>query len=112
LLREIVVRGSRGGPLEPLAAQLNHDATHLQGQQIHDAVRQLSGEILEALARLDAAHPRGKSRSQTPPDIALHVQQLFEDLDLDEHEKAERRVNRLFLHLSRDQQRAALAAII
>ena len=31
LLREIVVRGSRGGPLEPLAAQLNHDATHLQG---------------------------------------------------------------------------------
>jgi hypothetical protein len=112
LLREIVVRGSRGGPLEPLAAQLNHDATHLQGQQIHHAVRQLSGEILEALARLDAAHPRGKPRSQTPPDIALHVQQLFEDLDLDEHEKAERRVNRLFLHLSRDQQRAALAAII
>lgn len=42
----------------------------------------------------------------------MHVQQLFEDLDLDEHEKAERRVNRLFLHLSRDQQRAALAAII
>jgi hypothetical protein len=110
LVREIVVRGSRGGPLEPLAAQLNHDVTHLQGQQIHHAVRQLSGEILEALARLDAAHT-GQPRSQTPPDIALHVEQLFEDLALDEHEKAERRVNRLFLHLSRDQQRASLAAI-
>jgi hypothetical protein len=119
LLREIVVRGSRGGPLEPLAAQLNHDVTHMQSQQlhvqsqqIHDAVRQLSGEILEALARLDAARPGEKPRSLAPPDIALHVEQLFEDLGLGEHEKAERRLNRLFLHLSRDQQRAALAAII
>jgi hypothetical protein len=112
LVRQIMVRGSRGGPLAPLADQLNHDVTHLQGQQIHDAVRQLSGEILEAFARLDAARPGEKPRSQTPPDIALHVEQLFEDLGLDEHEKAERRVNRLFLHLSRDQQRAALAAII
>jgi hypothetical protein len=112
LLREIMVRGSRGGPLEPLAAQLNHDVTHIQGQQIHDAVRQLRGEILEALARLDAARPGEQPRSQTPPDIALHVEQLFEDLGLDEHDKAERRVNRLFLHLSRDQQRVALEAII
>src|SRR5437660_1291333 len=63
-------------------------------------------------ARLDAERPGGKPRSQVPPDVALHVEQLFEDLGLGEHEKAERRVNRLFLHLSRDQQRAALAAII
>jgi hypothetical protein len=112
LVREIVVRGSRGGPLEPLAGQLNHDVTHLQGQQIHDAVRQLRGEILEAVARLDAARPGEQPHPQTPPDIALHVEQLFEDLGLDEHEKAERRVNRLFLHLSRDQQRATLQAII
>jgi len=33
LVREIVVRGSRGGPLAPLADQLNHDVTHLQGQR-------------------------------------------------------------------------------
>jgi hypothetical protein len=112
LLREIVARGSRGGPLEPLAAQLNHDLTHLQGQQIHNAVRQLRGEILKALARQEAARTGEKPRSQAPPDIALHVEQLFEDLGLDQHEKAERRVNRLFLHLSRDQQRASLAAII
>jgi hypothetical protein len=112
LVQEIVARGSRGGPLEPLAAQLNHDVTHLQGQQIHDAVRQLRGEILETLTQLSAARPGEQPRSQTPPDIALHVGQLFEDLGLDKHEKAERRVNRLFLHLSRDQQRAVLQAII
>ena len=112
LVRQIVVRGAGGGPLEPLAAQLNHDVTHLQGQQIRDAVRQLRGEILEAFARLDVARSGERPRSETPPDIALHVEQLFEDLGLDEHEKAERRMNRLFLHLSRDQQRATLQAIM
>jgi hypothetical protein len=112
LLREIVVRGSRGGQLEPLAAQLNHDVTHLQGQQIHDAVRQLSGAILKAIVRLDAAHTGEQPRSPAPPDIALHVEQLFEGLGLNEHKKVERRINRLFLHLSRDRQRATVAAII
>jgi hypothetical protein len=34
LVREIIVRGSRGGPLEPLAGQLNHDLTHIQGHRI------------------------------------------------------------------------------
>ena len=50
LVREIVARGSRGGPLWPLADQLNHDVTHLQGQQTHDAVRELARTIREALA--------------------------------------------------------------
>jgi hypothetical protein len=30
LVREIMLRGSAGGPLTPLADQLNHDLTHLQ----------------------------------------------------------------------------------
>ena len=34
LLREIVARGARGGPLFPLASQLNDDVTHLQGQRL------------------------------------------------------------------------------
>lgn len=34
LVREIIVRGSQGGPLEPLAAQLNHDLTHVQGHRL------------------------------------------------------------------------------
>ena len=53
LLREIIVRGSRGGPLEPLAAQLNHDVTHLQGQRLERNFEQLADEVREALARLD-----------------------------------------------------------
>ena len=33
LVREIIVRGSGGGPLTPLADQLNHELTRLQGLQ-------------------------------------------------------------------------------
>lgn len=53
LVREIVVRGARGGPLAPLAAQLNHDKTHLQGQRIEDMLGRLDNEVRKALARLD-----------------------------------------------------------
>ena len=56
LLREIMVRGSRGGPLFPLASQLNHDVTHLQGQRIEGVLGQLAGEVREALAQLAATH--------------------------------------------------------
>ena len=48
LVQEIIVGGSRGGPLAPLADQLNHDMTHLQGQRIEVQV----GEIREAVAEL------------------------------------------------------------
>jgi TPR repeat protein len=41
LLREIVARGSRGGPLEPLNNQLNHDLTHQQGQRIEAVLCQI-----------------------------------------------------------------------
>ncbi len=72
LLREIVSRGSRGGPLFPLASQLNDDVTHLQGQQTQAMLRQLGSEILEALARLDepravAAAPT--ALAQLPPEV-------------------------------------------
>jgi hypothetical protein len=56
LVREIVVRGARGGPLEPLAAQLNHDATHLQVQRIEDVLGRLAGDVMDALARLNTMH--------------------------------------------------------
>ena len=48
LLREIIIRGSQGGPLVPLAAQLNDDMTHLQGQQLEGMV----SEALELLVVL------------------------------------------------------------
>jgi tetratricopeptide (TPR) repeat protein len=55
LVREIVTRGARGGPLFPLASQLNDDLTHLQGQQLGDRFGQLADQVREALARLDAS---------------------------------------------------------
>ena len=49
LVREIVIRGARGGPLEPLAGQFNHDVTHLQGLRVEGKVDQLARTVEEAL---------------------------------------------------------------
>jgi tetratricopeptide (TPR) repeat protein len=49
LVREILVRGANGGPLAPLAAQLNHDVTHLQGHRIETLLGQLDGDVRRAL---------------------------------------------------------------
>lgn len=56
LLQEIVSSGARGGPLSPLASQLNDDVTHLQGNRIEDVLSQLAGEVRAALARLGTLH--------------------------------------------------------
>jgi len=53
LVREIIVRGSGGGPLTPLASQLNHELTRLQGQRVEGLLARLAGEIRDALARPD-----------------------------------------------------------
>jgi hypothetical protein len=67
LLREIVARGARGGPLFPLASQLNDDVTHLQGRQLKGMV----GEVLEVLARLDVARSVAAptALAQLPPEV-------------------------------------------
>jgi hypothetical protein len=54
LVREIIVRGSGGGPLAPLADQFNHELTRLQGQRIEGMLARLAGEIRDALARPDS----------------------------------------------------------
>ena len=51
LVREIIVRGSGGGPLAPLADQLNHELTRLQ---IGGMLARLAGEVRDALARPDS----------------------------------------------------------
>ena len=70
LVREIVVGAARGGSLEPLATQLNHDATHLQGQRLEIMTSQLVTEAQTALARLDAGQPSSvhEVRYALPPD--------------------------------------------
>jgi tetratricopeptide (TPR) repeat protein len=67
LLREIMASGSGGGPLAPLASQLNHDRTHLQGQHLTGMV----SEVLDALARLDdtRAAPAPTALEQLPPEV-------------------------------------------
>ncbi len=62
LLREIMARGSRGGPLEPLANQLNHDRTYLQDQRIDDKLL----EILTLLGRTRAVAVAPTALAQLP----------------------------------------------
>jgi uncharacterized protein YidB (DUF937 family) len=50
LIDEIKIRGSQGGPLTPLADQLNHDLTHLQAEEIKGMLAQLLGQGRDALA--------------------------------------------------------------
>jgi tetratricopeptide (TPR) repeat protein len=56
LLRQIIVRGARGGPLFPLASQLNDDVNGLRGQRIETVLGQLASEVRQALTRLDTTH--------------------------------------------------------
>ncbi len=55
LVREIIVRGSGGGPLTLLADQFNHELTRLQGQllgqRIEGMLARLAEEVRDALAR-------------------------------------------------------------
>lgn len=51
LVREISERGATGGPLTALADQLNHDLTHLQGQDIQGMIRQLVRKTAESRSR-------------------------------------------------------------
>jgi hypothetical protein len=54
LVREIMVRGAQGGPLAPLADQLNHDVTHLQGQRLQGMLAQLADQV-RALSQADGS---------------------------------------------------------
>lgn len=109
LIGEISAPAARGGPLAPLADQLNHDRTFLQGDATQTAVHEVGAQIIAAIA---AAQMPALPASEADPDMALHVEQAFEALGLDQHDEAARRLYRLFMHLTRQQQRAAIAAVI
>ena len=81
LVREIMLRGSRGGPLTPLADQLNHDLTHLQvrrvevqGQRVESMLARLAGEVRDALARPGSgAAAAGRPLDEVTDPFALEV---------------------------------------
>lgn len=112
LVQQIAVRAARGGALEPLATQLNHYRTHLQGQEIYDALLHIRGEILEAIAPLAVAARTAQPQSPKLSDIDRYVAECFDGLYLDEHEEAERRITQLFQQLTRTEQRAVVEAIL
>jgi len=73
LVREIMLRGSGGSPLTPLAAQLSHDATYLQGkrtekqgERIENLLRQLAREVIEAVTRLNTIPTTAPAGDYTP----------------------------------------------
>jgi hypothetical protein len=82
LVHEITVRGSGGGPLAPLADQLNHDMTHLQGQRLEGMLAQVVGLVL-ALARAGGppAAPRKPVRLPPRPVALAGREELLTDLD-------------------------------
>ena len=82
LVRQIMLRGSRGGPLKPLADQLNHDLTHLQvrrvevqGQRVESMLARLADEVRDALARPGngAAAAAGRPLEEVTDPFALEV---------------------------------------
>ena len=66
LVREIMVRGSGGGPLAPLADQLNHDVTHLQGQRLEGMLAQLAAQVT-ALAQVGGGAQARRKPVRLPP---------------------------------------------
>jgi hypothetical protein len=54
LIREIMLRGSGGGPLVPVADRLNHDLTHLQGQRVEGMLARLLALLATPAPRADA----------------------------------------------------------
>jgi tetratricopeptide (TPR) repeat protein len=57
IVREILLRGAGGGPLAPLAAQLNHDLTHLQGQRTAGMLERVVQQLAQLTGRLGQAAP-------------------------------------------------------
>jgi hypothetical protein len=82
LVHEITVRGARGGPLTPLADQLNHDMTHLQGQRVEGMLAQVVS-LVTALAQAGAGPqvPRKPVRLAPRPELLAGREQLLADLD-------------------------------
>ena len=81
LVREIMLRGSRGGPLTPLADQFNHDLTHLQvrrvevqGQRVESMLARLANQVRDALARPGSHVPTaGRPLGEATDPFALEV---------------------------------------
>jgi hypothetical protein len=66
LIYEISARGSGGGPLEPLANQLDHDLTHSKLEELKGMVAQLTGQVV-ALAGAGGGPEAPRKPVRLPP---------------------------------------------
>ena len=74
LVREIMVRGSRGSPLTALADQLNHELTRLQGQRVESGLARLAAEIRDLRALpCSSMTPAGRPLEEVTDPFALEV---------------------------------------
>jgi len=82
LVREIIVRGSRGTPLTPLADQLNHDMTHLQAQQLEGMLARVV-DLVQVLAQAGGGPAVARKPVRLPPRPAFLAgrEELLTDLD-------------------------------
>lgn len=60
LVREIAIRGATGGPLAPLAGQLNHEVSYLQGQRIEKMLHTLGAASSEPQGIPERSLPSGE----------------------------------------------------
>jgi tetratricopeptide (TPR) repeat protein len=72
LIKDIMLTGIRGGPLEPLANRLNQDRIYLQGQRAEAMLARLEQAVAEATARWDS-NPAGGS---APGAVAMTLAEL------------------------------------
>jgi hypothetical protein len=82
LVQEIMVRGSRGGPLAALADQLNHELTRLQGLRVESELAQLTAEIRDTRALPGSSMtPAGRRLEEVtdPFDLEVHRPVRLED---------------------------------
>jgi hypothetical protein len=75
LVREIVNRGARGGPLTSLANQIGHDVTHLKVQQVDRKLNHLAHVVEDALAKHG---PAAKGRPTDGNSAASEALKLYE----------------------------------
>ena len=73
LVREIMLRGSGGGPLAPLADQLNHDLTHLQGQRVEGILARLVALVIATSAPSSGAGDPAREAGPARPAAAVRI---------------------------------------
>ena len=109
LIREILGQGSRGGPLAPLANQLNHDVTHLQGKRVEGVLGDLVLMIQSAVIQLQDSTLARVSPSEHGAMAGQMIAELTDPFALEVHRAiavpeaiAERAMPQLPPYIARD----------